>query len=77
MANRNIKMVAEYIVELNPRQTHRNVGGIFCRFGAAPVTRALENKDINMLKKLSEFTEREISELDNIGKSTIPKFADA
>ncbi|MBS1600769.1 MAG: hypothetical protein JST75_21295 [Bacteroidetes bacterium] len=38
----------------------------------APARRALENEGINTLKKLAQFTEKEILKLHGIGKSSIP-----
>ena len=43
----------------------------------APARRALENKGINSLKQLSQFTEKEILSLHGMGKTTIPKLKDA
>src|SRR5690349_2682457 len=39
---------------------------------AAPARRALENKGIATLKKLSAYTEKEILQFHGMGKSTIP-----
>ncbi len=39
---------------------------------AAPARRALENRSINTVKKLSAYTEQEILTLHGIGKATIP-----
>ena len=44
---------------------------------SAPARRALENKQITSLQKLSEFTEAEILKLHGIGQTTIPKLRDA
>jgi hypothetical protein len=44
---------------------------------SAPAMRALENKQITSLLKLSEFTEAEILKLHGIGKTTIPKLRNA
>ena len=38
----------------------------------APARRALENKGIGNLQKLSEYTEHEILQLHGVGKTTIP-----
>ena len=38
---------------------------------SAPARRALENKGITSLKKLSNYTEKEISILHGIGKTTL------
>jgi DNA-directed RNA polymerase alpha subunit len=43
----------------------------------APAKRALENNGINTLEKLSGFTEKEILQFHGMGKSSIPKLADA
>jgi len=43
----------------------------------APARRALKNKGIDSLKKLSQFTEKEILQLHGMGKTTIPKLKDA
>jgi Domain of unknown function (DU1801) len=40
---------------------------------AAPARRALENKGIISLQKLSEYSEQEILQLHGMGKTTIPK----
>jgi predicted RecB family nuclease len=44
---------------------------------SAPARRALENKGIASLEKLSEFSEKEILELHGMGPSSIPKLKDA
>jgi predicted RecB family nuclease len=44
---------------------------------SAPARRALENADITTLEKISKFTEKDISKLHGIGKSTIPKLQEA
>ena len=43
----------------------------------APARRALENKGITTLKKLSDFSEAEILKLHGMGPSTIPKLRKA
>ena len=44
---------------------------------SAPARRALENKHITSLEKLSEFSEKEILQLHGMGPSSIPKLRDA
>ena len=44
---------------------------------SAPARRALENKHIISLEKLSEFSEKEILQLHGMGPSSIPKLRDA
>lgn len=44
---------------------------------SAPARRALENADITTLKKLSEFSEKDILKLHGIGKTAIPKLQEA
>jgi hypothetical protein len=44
---------------------------------SAPARRALENKRITSLEKLSEFSEKEIVQLHGMGPSSIPKLRDA
>ena len=44
---------------------------------SAPARRALENKDITTLIKLSKYTEKEILQLHGIGPSSIPKLRSA
>lgn len=44
---------------------------------AAPARRALENKGIDALEKLSGFTEKEILALHGMGKSSLPKLRKA
>ena len=44
---------------------------------SAPAKRALENKGVDSLGKLSKFSEKEILQLHGIGKSSIPKLAGA
>ena len=44
---------------------------------SAPARRALENKQITSLQKLSEFKEAEILKLHGIGPTTIPKLHEA
>ena len=44
---------------------------------SAPARRALENKHITSLQKLSEFNEAEILKLHGIGRTTIPKLYEA
>ena len=39
----------------------------------APARRALENKGINTLKKLSAYSEQELLQLHGMGKATLPK----
>jgi predicted RecB family nuclease len=43
----------------------------------APARRALENRGIITLQKLSEFTQKEILSLHGMGPSTIPKLREA
>jgi hypothetical protein len=44
---------------------------------SAPARRALENKRITNLKKLSKFSEKEILQLHGMGPSSIPKLRNA
>jgi hypothetical protein len=44
---------------------------------SAPARRALENKHITSLEKLSGFSEKEILQLHGMGPSSIPKLRDA
>jgi len=44
---------------------------------SAPARRALENKGINTLEKLAEYTEPELMALHGFGKSSLPKLQDA
>ena len=44
---------------------------------SAPARRALENKQITSLQKLSEFKETEILKLHGIGPTTMPKLREA
>ena len=44
---------------------------------AAPARRALENKGINTLEQLSNYSEEEILQLHGMGKSSIPKLKNA
>ncbi|MES2371956.1 MAG: RNA polymerase alpha subunit C-terminal domain-containing protein [Bacteroidota bacterium] len=44
---------------------------------AAPARRALENKGITTLKKISSFTETEILSLHGMGPGSIPKLRDS
>lgn len=44
---------------------------------SAPARRAFERAHINTLKKLSEFSEKEILELHGVGPSAIPKLNEA
>ena len=44
---------------------------------SAPARRALENKGIKTLQKLSTFTEKEILMLHGVGASSIPKLCSA
>ena len=44
---------------------------------SAPAKRALENKGIGTLEKLSKFSEKEILQLHGIGKTTIPILTNA
>ena len=44
---------------------------------SAPARRALENKQITSLQKLSKFKEAEILKLHGIGLTTIPKLREA
>jgi hypothetical protein len=43
----------------------------------APARRALENKGITSLQKLSKFTEAEVLKLHGIGPSSMPKLISA
>ncbi|NEU07499.1 hypothetical protein GZH53_04150 [Flavihumibacter sp. R14] len=43
----------------------------------APAKRALEKNGIDTLEKLAKFTEKEILQFHGIGKSAIPKLANA
>jgi DNA-directed RNA polymerase alpha subunit len=49
----------------------------FKRWLAAPARRALENKGITTLQKLSQFSEEEILQLHGMGRTTIPKLRQA
>lgn len=40
---------------------------------SAPARRALENKGIDTLEKLAEYSEQEILQLHGMGKTSIPK----
>ena len=44
---------------------------------AAPALRALENKGITSLEKLSDFREKEVLQLHGMGPGSIPKLRDA
>lgn len=44
---------------------------------SAPARRALQNKKIDSLHKLSSFTEKQILDLHGIGKTSIPKLKEA
>jgi len=54
----------------------RPESGFLSRIGA-PARRALEREGISSLRKLAEFSEREILQLHGIGPSTIPKLKEA
>jgi hypothetical protein len=47
--------------------------GDFLSTLAAPARRALENEGIATVRKLSQWTERDIRQLHGMGPSTIPK----
>jgi DNA-directed RNA polymerase alpha subunit len=49
----------------------------FLMLVSAPAKRALENKGIDTLEKLANFTESEILQFHGIGKSSIPKLSKA
>lgn len=55
----------------------KNTKGNFLLIISAPAKRALENKGIDTLEKLSKFSEKEILQLHGIGKTSIPKLAGA
>lgn len=44
---------------------------------AAPARRALENSGITTLKKLADYSEKDILKLHGMGKSSIPKLKEA
>ena len=55
---------------------HKPIDGFLSKL-SAPARRALENKQITSLQKLSEFKEAEILKLHGIGPTTIPKLREA
>jgi hypothetical protein len=57
-------------------QERRPVEGFLSSI-AAPARRALENNNINTLKKLSKYSEADILELHGMGPGSIPTLRDA
>lgn len=57
-------------------EQRKPVDGFLSLLGA-PARRALENKGIVSLKKLSSFTEKEILSLHGMGPGSMPKLRDA
>jgi len=55
----------------------KNVKENFSSLISAPAKRALENKGIDTMEKLSKFSEKEILLLHGIGKTSIPILAAA
>jgi predicted RecB family nuclease len=58
-------------------EAERKAKGGFLSLLSAPARRALENKAITSLEKLSNFSEKEILQLHGMGPGSIPKLNDA
>lgn len=58
-------------------EKQRKVAAAFLDNLSAPAKRALENKGIDTLEKLSQYTEKEIIKLHGMGKTSLPKLRES